>query len=93
MNVLGATQHRGNNAGTKVANCVCKAYFARNTASLIEKSELKTNGQSHQNINQFGYIYNLLHDFTGGHEASGKNKIGSNADPSLKSTWKNGKVV
>ena len=33
MNFTGETQHRGNNAGTNVANYVQKAYFPRNTAS------------------------------------------------------------
>ena len=58
MNFVGATQHRGNNAGTNCANIVQKAYFPRNTASLIENLEIKINGQSRQNINQYGYIYN-----------------------------------
>ena len=59
MNFTGATQHRGNNASSNVANYVQKAYFPRNTASLIENLEIKINGQSRQNINQYGYIYNI----------------------------------
>ena len=39
MNFVGATQHRGNAAATHVANYVQKAYFPRNTASLIENLE------------------------------------------------------
>ena len=93
MNFVGATQHRGNNAATNCANYVQKAYFPRNTASLIENLEIKINGQSRQNINQYGYIYNILHDFTCGHDAVAKNKIGCNADPSLKSSWKDGQVT
>ena len=62
-NFIGATQHRGNNAATNAANYVQKAYFPRNTASLIENLEVKINGQSRQNINQYGYIFNILHDF------------------------------
>ena len=93
MNFTGATQHRGNNAGTNCANYVQKAYFPRNTASLIENLEIKINGQSRQNINQYGYIYNILHDFTCGHDAVAKNKIGCNSDPSLKSSWKDGQVT
>ena len=81
MNFVGATKHRGNNVATNCANYVQKAYFPRNTASLIEKLEIKINGQSRQNINQYGYIYNILHDFTCGHDAVAKNKIGCNADP------------
>ncbi len=44
MNFTGATQHRGNHAATNVANYVQKAYFPRNTASLIENLELRVNG-------------------------------------------------
>ena len=93
MNFIGATQHRGNNAATNVANYVQKAYFPRNTSSIIENLEIKINGQSRQNINQYGYIYNILHDFTCGHDAVAKNKIGCNADPSLKAIWRYGQVA
>jgi hypothetical protein len=93
MNFTGATQHRGNNVATNCANYVQKAYFPRNTASLIENLEIKINGQSRQNINQYGYIYNILHDFTCGHDAIAKNKVGCNSDPSLKSSWKDGQVI
>jgi len=41
MNFVGATQHRGNNVATNCANYVQKAYFPRNTASLIENLEIK----------------------------------------------------
>ena len=44
FNFTGATQHRGNNAATNVANYVQKAYFPRNTASLMENLEVKVNG-------------------------------------------------
>ena len=93
MNFVGATQHRGNNSSSNVANYVQKAYFPRNTASLIENLEIKINGQSRQNINQYGYIYNILHDFTCGHDAVAKNKIGCNSDPSLKAIWRDGQVA
>jgi hypothetical protein len=33
-----------------------------------------------------------MHDFTCGHDAVGKNKVGRNADPSLNSLWKDGQV-
>jgi hypothetical protein len=93
MNFVGTTQHSGNGAATNVANYVQKAYFPRNTASLIENLEIKINGQSRQNINQYGYIYNILHDFTCGHDAVAKNRIGCNADPSLKHIWRDGQVA
>ncbi len=62
MKFVGATRHRGNNAGTNVADYVQKTHFPRNTASLNENLEIQINGQSRQNINQYGYIYNILHD-------------------------------
>ena len=93
MNFVGTTQHRGNAAATNVANYVQKAYFPRNTSSLIENLEIKINGQSRQNINQYGYIYNILHDFTCGHDAVAKNKIGCNSDPSLKAIYRDGQVA
>ncbi len=92
MNFTGTTQHRGNNAASNCANYVQKAYFPRNTASLIENLEVKINGQSRQNINQYNYIYNILHDFTCGTDAVGKNRIGCNSDPSNKSVYVNGQV-
>ena len=60
MNFTGVTQHRGNNAATNCANYVQKAYFPRNTASLIENLEIKINGQSRQNINQYGYLLQYI---------------------------------
>ena len=90
MNFVGATQHRGNNVATNCANYVQKAWYPRNTSSLIENLEVKINGQSRQNINQYGYICNILHDFTCGHDAVAKNKIGCNADPSSKEIWRDG---
>ena len=91
-NFTGVTQHRGNNAATNVANYVQKAYFPRNTASLIENLEVKCNGQSRQNINQYGYIFNILHDFTCGYDSVGKNRIGCNSDPSNKTVYNNGQM-
>ena len=93
LNFTGATQHKGNNAGTNCANYVQKTYIPRNTASLIENLEIKIDGQSRQNINQYGYIHNILHDFTCRHDVVAKNKIGCNSDPSLKSSWKDGQVT
>ena len=92
MNFVGATQHRGNNAATNCANYVQKAYFPRLTSSLIENLEIKINGQSRQNINQYNYIFNILHDFTCGFDAVAKNRIGCNTDPSCKTTYNNGQM-
>ena len=71
---------------------VNKRYFPRNTASLIENLEIKINGQSRQNINQYGYIYNILNDYMCGYDTTAKNRIGSNADPSNKSTFNYGQL-
>jgi len=100
LNFKGYTQHGGNGAAwattagtaTNVPNFVNKRYFPRNIASLIENLEIKINGQSRQNINQYGYIYNILNDYTCGCDATAKNRIGQNADPSLKTTFKNGQL-
>ena len=88
LNFKGYTQHGGNGStwattagtATNTANFVNKRYFPRNIASLIENLEVKINGQSRQNINQYGYIYNILNDYTCG---TAKNRIGQNADPSF----------
>jgi hypothetical protein len=61
---------------TNAANYVNKRYFSRNIASLIEKLEIKFNGQSRQNINEYGYIYNILSDYMSGH---GINPVGATA--------------
>ena len=71
LNFKGYTQHGGNGStwatttGTagNLTAYVNKRYFPRNTASLIENLEIKINGQSRQNINQYGYIFNILNDY------------------------------
>jgi hypothetical protein len=75
----------------KIPGCsgINKRYFPRNTASLIENLEIKINGQSRQNINQYNYIYNILNDYSCGYDATGKNRIGQNADPSSNKTTYN----
>jgi len=100
LNFKGYTQHGGNGSAwattsgtaTNVPNFVNKRYFPRNIASLIENLEIKINGQSRQNINQYGYIYNILNDYTCGCDATAKNKVGQNADPSNKSTYNLGLI-
>ena len=100
LNFKGWTQHGGNGAAwatvagtaTNTANFVNKRYFPRNIASLIENLEIKINGQSRQNINQYGYIYNILSDYMSGHDATGKNRCGQNSDPSNKTTYNNGQL-
>ena len=94
FNFQGATQHRGNGTtgggtgtGTNCANVVQKAYFPRNTASLIENLEVKVNGQSRQNIDQYGYLFDILNDYTCGVDSAAKNRIGMNTDPSNKTLY------
>ena len=97
FNFQGITQHRGNGTtgggtgtGTNCANVVQKAFFPRNTASLIENLEVKINGQSRQNINQYGYLFNILNDYTCGVDSAAKNRIGMNTDPSNKTIYNYG---
>jgi hypothetical protein len=100
LNFKGYTQHDGNGStwattagtATNISNFVNKRYFPRNIASLIENLEIKINGQSRQNINQYGYIYNILSDYMSGHDATAKKRIGQNSDPSNKTTYNNGQL-
>ena len=86
MDFKGCTQHNGSNNGATVgpANYCQARFFPRNTQSLIETMEIKIGGQTRQLINNYGYIYNILNDFTVGTDATNKNRIGQNADPSCK---------
>ena len=62
LNFKGYTSHGGNGSAwattsgtvTNTPNYVNKRYFPWYTASLIENLETKINGQSRQNINQYG---------------------------------------
>ncbi len=95
LNFKGYTSHSGNGTtwattsvtATNKNNYVNKRYFPRNTASLIENLEIKIKGQSRQNINQYNFICNILNDYSCGHDATAKNRIGQNADPSNKTTY------
>ncbi len=84
FNFTGQTQHGGNANASYDNNYVQTRFFPRNTASIIENLEIKINGMSRQNINQYGYLYNILYDYTCGDDANRKNRIGCNADPSNK---------
>ena len=84
MMFTGFTDHGGNtdtNANTKIVRC---RYFPRNIASIIDSIDIKINGSSKQRIDQYGYIYNIFHDFNCGDDSIRKNKLGQNADPSSK---------
>jgi hypothetical protein len=82
----GYTDHGGNEGIGNVDKIVRARYFPRNIQSIIDAVEVKMNGKSVQRIDQFNYIYNILHDFNCGDDSIRKNKIGQNADPSSK-TW------
>ena len=86
MDFKGYTQHNGSNNGATVGplNYCQGRFFPRNTQSLIETMEIKIGGQTRQLINNYGYIYNILNDFTTGTDATNKNRIGQNADSSCK---------
>ncbi len=51
--------------------------------------EIKIGGQTRQLINNYGYIYNILNYYTTGTDATNKNRIGRNADPSCKYYYSN----
>ncbi len=84
MDFKGYTQHNGSNGVLGPTGYCQTRFFPRNTASLIETMEIKIGGQTRSLINNYGYIYNILNDFTTGTDATNKNRIGQNADPSCK---------
>ena len=84
MNFKGYTQHNGSNVGNGPTGYCQSRFFPRNTQSLIETMEIQIGGQTRQLINIYGYIYHILNDFTTGTDATNKNRIGQNADPSCK---------
>ena len=83
MDFKGYTQHNGSASVGPTGYCQSR-FFPRNTQSLIETMEIKIGGQTRQLINNYGYIYNILNDYTIGTDATNKNRIGQNADPSCK---------
>lgn len=89
MNFFGKTAHAGASSGDN-KNYVRTRFFPRNIQSLISNLEIKINGRSIQNITQYNYIYNILHDYMCGTDATNKKRIGENADPSNKSAWISG---
>ena len=92
FNYTGQTQHNGNAAAANQNNYVQTRFFPRNSASIIENLEIKVNGQSRSNINNYNLLYNILYDYTCGDDANRKNKVGANADPSNKAVLVKGGV-
>jgi hypothetical protein len=84
MDFKGYNQHNGSNGVLGPTGYCQTRFFPRNTQSLIETIEIKIGGQTRQLINYYGYINNILSDFTTGTDATNKNCIGQNADPSCK---------
>jgi hypothetical protein len=83
MIFTGQCDHGGNNSNV-INKAVQARYFPRNIASIIDSLDVKINGKSYPRIDQYGYIYNILHDFNCGDDALRKNKIGTNACPDNK---------
>jgi hypothetical protein len=83
FNFTGQTQHNGNASSSDKQNYVQTRFFSRNTASLIDNLVIKINGQSRQNINHYGYLFNNLYDYTRGDDANRKNRIGCTAESVL----------
>lgn len=88
----GQTNHAGAQSGGPTGY-VRARFFSRNMQSLIETLEIKVNGKSIQNIPQYNYIFNMLHDYQCGWDANTKRRIGENGDPSNKSYYKKGRVI
>ena len=59
-------------------------YLPRNTASLIENSEIQINGTSRVNIPNYNLVYNILHDYSQSGDGLSRRNIGENSDPSCK---------
>ena len=100
FNFTGNTYNHSNAGGftsfstgtTNNAAFVQKAYFPRLIQSIISGIEIKVNGQSRQNISQYGYLFRLLNDFTCGADSLAKARVGENGDPSEKSIRYQGQV-
>jgi hypothetical protein len=84
MNYKGYTKHNGSNGVLGPTGYFQSRFFPRDNASLIETLEIKVAGQTRSLVNTYGYIHNILNDFTVGTDATNKNRIGQNADPSCK---------
>ncbi len=54
--LFGQTQRGGNASASYNNNYVQTRFFPRNTASLIQNLEIKVNGLSRQNINEYGLL-------------------------------------
>ena len=60
-------------------------FFPRNSASVIQNFQVKVNSGIKVDINEYNFIYNMLHDYTQGADALLRRQVGGeNSDPSNK---------
>ncbi len=64
-------------------NIVSHDFPPRNTQRLIDTVEIKIGGQTRQLINDYGFIYNMINDYTSSFDATSKtaNKIALEQTP------------
>jgi hypothetical protein len=84
MMYTGRTYHAGK-SGTGAASYVQSRFFPRNSASIIQELVIDINGQTRFSLNDYNYVYNILHDNTAAQDSLYRRSAGSeNADPSRK---------
>ncbi|MFN9918137.1 MAG: hypothetical protein ACK53L_36470, partial [Pirellulaceae bacterium] len=60
-------------------------FFPRNSSSVIQNFQVKVNNSIKVDINEYKFIYNMLHDYTQGADALLRRQTGGeNSDPSNK---------
>jgi len=87
----GKTNHAGHKAADGSAvlgptgNYVRTRFFPRNSSSVIQNFQVKVNNGIKVDINEYNFIYNMLHDYTQGADALLRRQVGGeNSDPSNK---------
>jgi hypothetical protein len=87
----GKTTHAGHKAADGSAvlgptgNYVRTRFFPRNSSSVIQNFQVKVNNGIKVDINEYNFIYNMLHDYTQGADALLRRQVGGeNSDPSNK---------
>ena len=67
MEYTGACSHTGRtNAGADAH--VGSRFFPRNSSSIIEQLDVEINGQTRFTLNNYGLVYNILHDYSCAHD-------------------------
>jgi len=91
MEFNGQTTHLGRtNAGAD--NHVGTRFFPHNSASIIEQMDVEINCTTKFTLNNYGLLYNILHDFSCAQDSINRRKVGENADPSSKYYVVNGVI-